>query len=69
MDREIWMCDPRKNTECKKTGCYLVGGPCRCTTKEEYALTLFREKIKAPNIFYERIKAPVNEVMNKNGPV
>ncbi len=57
--KEVWLCDPRKNADCKKTGCYINGGPCRCTTHEKYALTAFGEKFRAP----------VDEVMSRNGPV
>ena len=32
----IYECDPKKNVACKKTGCYLDGGPCHCTTHQEY---------------------------------
>ena len=35
----LYFCDPSKNTECKKTGCYENGGPCRHTTHAEYADT------------------------------
>lgn len=31
-----YLCDPSKNKDCKKRGCYLRGGFCRYTTKEEY---------------------------------
>lgn len=31
------LCDPRKNTRCNKTMCFLNGGPCQETTREEYA--------------------------------
>ena len=30
-------CDPEKNTECSKTGCYINGGECRHTLNREYA--------------------------------
>ena len=30
-------CDPEKNTDCKKTGCYERGGPCKLTLNPEYA--------------------------------
>lgn len=35
----LYFCDPSKNTECKKGGCYENGGPCRYTTHAEYADT------------------------------
>ena len=30
-------CNPEKNTDCKKTGCYERGGPCKLTLNPEYA--------------------------------
>ena len=35
----IYLCDPEKNTECKKTACYINDGPCKCTMNPAYALT------------------------------
>lgn len=32
-----YVCDPSKNVHCKKTHCHLNGGPCKHTTKLEYA--------------------------------
>lgn len=32
-----YQCDPEKNTDCKKTGCYERGGPCKLTLNPEYA--------------------------------
>lgn len=34
-----FICDPRKNTECSKTGCYLHGGECFSTQNAAYAWT------------------------------
>lgn len=33
--RLLFECDPVKNTECTKEGCYLFGGDCSWTTKPE----------------------------------
>lgn len=30
-------CNPEKNTDCKKTGCYKRGSPCKLTLNPEYA--------------------------------
>ena len=30
-------CDPNKATECPKTNCFINGGLCHATTKEEWA--------------------------------
>ena len=35
--KTIYICDPEKNTECKKTSCWKKGGLCNCTTKPECA--------------------------------
>lgn len=32
----LYRCNPEKNTECRKTACYINGGPCEFTTKEEF---------------------------------
>lgn len=32
-----YVCDPDKNTVCRKTNCHLIGGPCIHTTKLDYA--------------------------------
>ena len=40
MDRKtLYKCDPYKNAECKKTGCYIHGGMCDGTTEKQYART------------------------------
>ena len=36
----LYRCDPEKNTECKKTSCFLNGGPCKFTTKEEFKMLI-----------------------------
>ena len=33
---ELWECDPEKNVMCRKSNCYLIGGPCRLTLDKEY---------------------------------
>lgn len=35
----LFICDPTKNTACKKTHCALYGGECYCTKNKEFALT------------------------------
>lgn len=37
--KQLYVCDPDKNTKCRKTGCIIYGGPCRCTLNSEYAAT------------------------------
>lgn len=32
-----YLCDPKINTECKKTGCYINGGMCEYTTDKRFA--------------------------------
>lgn len=40
MSREIvfYRCDPEKNTECRKSGCYTRGGECKATSKMACAI-------------------------------
>lgn len=33
----LYSCDPSKNTECKKNGCYITGGECHLTSHKEYS--------------------------------
>jgi hypothetical protein len=35
----FWPCDPDKNKSCLKTGCFKRGGPCKLTTRTEYAIS------------------------------
>lgn len=35
-DITLYKCDPAKNTSCKKSGCYVNGGPCKLTRHKEY---------------------------------
>lgn len=37
MNMALYLCDPDKNRNCKKSGCCKKGGECMCTTKPEYA--------------------------------
>lgn len=41
---EIFVCDPRKNQDCKKTSCYIHGGPCQMTLDKECAGEAKEEK-------------------------
>ena len=41
-----YICDPEKNTECRKRHCWLNGGLCKITTKYEYATNDEQEKYK-----------------------
>lgn len=34
----VYKCDPAANQGCRKTSCFLCGGPCRATTNCEYAV-------------------------------
>ena len=36
--KRAWLCDPDKNKECRKTSCFINGGPCRCTGNVSYRL-------------------------------
>ena len=33
---ELWPCDPAKNTKCRKSACFLTGGPCHLTHEKEF---------------------------------
>lgn len=33
---ELWPCDPEKNTKCRKSSCYIYGGPCYMTKEMEF---------------------------------
>ena len=35
--RLVYACDPAKNDECRKTSCFLYGGPCHGTFDPEHA--------------------------------
>ena len=39
---EIYRCDPNKNVECKKTGCYKNGGCCQYTKNKKYRMNKFK---------------------------
>lgn len=36
--KKMYFCDPNKNTECSKSGCFINGGPCYKTAKPEFKL-------------------------------
>ena len=37
-NRKIYVCDPDRNVDCSKEGCWLISkGPCRCTTNKRAA--------------------------------
>ena len=38
-DNSVYICDPTKATECKKTNCFINGGPCHYTVWEAHADT------------------------------
>ena len=33
---DLYLCDPDKNTECTKEGCYIHGGDCHLTRDEKF---------------------------------
>lgn len=49
---EIWYCDPSKNEECKKTGCFVIGGPCHLTFDKRNAVVIEGHPLKGP-VFHE----------------
>jgi hypothetical protein len=32
----LYYCNPKKNTKCKKTHCFINGGMCFCTTEKTF---------------------------------
>ena len=37
-EKIFYRCDPEKNTECRKRGCFRRGGKCRATSRTECAV-------------------------------
>lgn len=35
---DLFLCDPEKNTKCRKTECYINGGECHLTSQKECRL-------------------------------
>ena len=58
----IFVCDPYKNVDCDKVGCYLTGGPCRTTTKLKYA------KIRRPSDYAELQKQQTADIYARVDP-
>lgn len=58
----VFPCDPRKNVECSKTGCYIHGGPCMMTTKLKYA------KIRRPTDYAELQKQQTADIYARVDP-
>lgn len=48
----LFLCDPKKNTECRKTMCHMGGGECHCTTRPEFSVN---GKILWPAFFVKGI--------------
>lgn len=49
----LFPCDPNKNTNCKKTSCYINGGDCALTQHFEYAL----DNIQTTIAIHSQVKA------------
>ena len=71
MDREkaiVYICDPEKNTSCKKTGCLIRGGECYLTTDISHAFTIDGVPIK-PNYILKLLEnlteKPKSRKLNK----
>lgn len=47
---ELYICDPRKNVECRKTNCYWYNGPCMSTTDKRFALNQETEEEDGPDL-------------------
>lgn len=44
MHDDLYLCDPEKNTQCRKTACYINGGECHLTSQKAYRLSKRREE-------------------------
>lgn len=53
MGKQTWYCDPNKNSDCKKGGCFVFGGPCELTFDEEFAVVVSGKAIKGPMLYRE----------------
>ena len=38
MNKKWYICEPDLNKECRKTRCFIYGGPCDMTSNPEYGL-------------------------------
>ena len=38
-NEKLYLCDPQKNRDCKKTSCFINYGPCKFTKDKKYAVT------------------------------
>lgn len=47
---EIWYCDPGKNDKCRKTGCFIIGGPCHLTFDKDCAVVVGGQPLKGPEL-------------------
>ena len=56
--KAYYLCDPEKNTACKKTGCHINGGPCSCTTHIEYA----KQPVKTVRLIVPVTRADASEM-------
>ena len=41
-EEKVYRCDPDKNTECLKTGCYRKNGFCKSTSHKEFRMSIFK---------------------------
>lgn len=38
MHDDLYLCDPEKNTQCRKNECYIYGGECHLTSQKAFRL-------------------------------
>ena len=38
MHDDLYLCDPEKNTKCRKNECYIYGGKCHLTSQKAFRL-------------------------------
>lgn len=46
LDDKLYLCRPARNVACRKTNCYVNGGPCMCTSEKSYGDDGIRLSIK-----------------------
>lgn len=66
----LFECDPYKNTDCSKTGCYINGGECRHTRRLKYARVTHPSgygelQRKQTADLYAKVKTPGTDIMSQ----
>lgn len=59
----LYECDPKKNTACEKTHCFINGGECHHTTVENYKMEVHR-KMHEIRYYLIQILSSMDEEVN-----